>query len=134
MMRQTNKQALEALEERRQTDGLQLRKDKKGRFIFYKIVWASDRRPWVYCGASICYTDGAVVEVPRVNRNPGEDCALGLHVLLGKPERYDPDAVLIAVAVAPEDVACVPFWGEYAGRPKLRVRKLEVLGKRSWAR
>jgi hypothetical protein len=132
-MRQTNKQALEQLQIRCEREGIHLRKDKQGRFIFYKIVMARDRSPAIRA-SSIRYTNGAVVQVPAVNRNPIVDCGRGLHVLLGKP-RWSTDRgdALIAVAVAPEDVACMPDAGIFAGRPKLRVRKLEVIKKRRWA-
>lgn len=132
-MRQTNKQALEVLEDRRQCWGASLRKDKKGRFVFYKIVQAHDRSPYVRV-SPIRYTNGAIIKVAGVNRDPTEKCAMGLNVLLGKPSgQGDHGKMLIAVAVAPEDVACVPFGGHYANRPKLRVRKLEVIGRRRWA-
>ncbi len=113
---------------------------RRGRdYIFYKIV-NTNRSPYMFT-SPIKYTDGATVSIGRVNRDPNMDCGKGLHVLVGKPERSrhlsfaalrDPCQILIRVLVKENDIACVPVFGHLHGRPKLRVRKLTVLGQVAW--
>ncbi len=107
-----------------------LRKERD--YIFYKIV-RGDRSPYMFI-SPIRYSDGATVSLRYVDRDHEHDCGKGLHVMVGKPERsHDPYHTLIRVRVKENDIACVPAFGHVLHRPKIRVRKLTVLGEVPWA-
>ena len=125
---QTNKQALVRLSELGA-------KEKNGRYRFYKLTTRARRPFYSLARRAIKFQDGAVVEPEygMVNRDPSAPCASGLHVFIGPPtEPYTgrgSNEILLAVSVAPEDVACVSNGSGFLGSHKVRVSKLKVIGR-----
>ncbi len=116
---------------------VRIRRDRQRRYIFYKIVTMKRGSRWAPNAGHTdeTYADGAEVTA-RVNRDPYEDCAAGLHVLVGRPRKRRDSAtpeMLIRVAVEENDIGVVPVYGaRLFGCPKLRVRRLTVIGRASW--